>query len=105
MIDYQFIKFNLISKKKLFHPIYKWTQHPSNYTTGLGEHLLAVSENLEANNFVIYPNPITENILFIKGKNLSKVSEVMIFDISGRKVKSLSEPFKSSNSIDVSTLS
>lgn len=84
--------------------ISEWTEYPSNYTTGLGNDLLAVSENTFAKNLKIYPNPVTENTLYLKGENLNKINEIMIFDITGRFVKSELKPFLDKNYIDVSQI-
>jgi len=83
--------------------ISEWTEHPNNYTNGLGENL-AVSENIFAENILIYPNPVSGNTLYIKGKNPEKVHQIQIFDISGKLLKTENNPFRNKNSIDVSTL-
>ncbi|QIY91042.1 endonuclease [Chryseobacterium gallinarum] len=52
----------------------------------------------------IYPNPVKNNELFIKGENLTKISKAEIYDLSGRLMESLANPFKNSNKINLKGL-
>ena len=54
--------------------------------------------------FTIYPNPVKNNELFVKGKNLSTISKAQIFDFSGKLIQTLENPFKNSNKIDLKGL-
>ena len=47
----------------------------------------------------IYPNPVKNNELFVKGENLNKVSKAEIYDLSGKLIETLAQPFKNSNKI------
>ncbi|WP_294286640.1 endonuclease [uncultured Chryseobacterium sp.] len=54
--------------------------------------------------FSIYPNPVKNNELFVKGENLSKISKAQIFDFSGKLIETIENPFKHSNKIDLKGL-
>ena len=83
----------------------EWTTHAKDYTQGLGDDSLAVSDQpISENNMMIYPNPVSGNTLYIKGKDLEKIQKIQIFDISGKMLKSENQPFRTKNSIDVSLL-
>jgi endonuclease I/chitodextrinase len=49
--------------------------------------------------FTIYPNPVRNNELFVKGENLSKISKADIYDLSGKLIETIANPFKNSNKI------
>lgn len=51
--------------------------------------------------FTIYPNPVKNNELFVKGENLSKISKVEIYDFSGKLIDVIANPFKTSNKINI----
>ena len=56
--------------------------------------------------FRISPNPVKNGEIYISGiDDLSKVSNVQIFDFSGKIVKSISNPFKGTNKINLNNLS
>jgi endonuclease I/chitodextrinase len=54
--------------------------------------------------FTIYPNPIKNNELFVKGENLSKISKGVIYDLSGKLIETIENPFKNSNKINLKGL-
>jgi len=54
--------------------------------------------------FTIYPNPVKNNELFVKGENLSKISKAEIYDLSGKLIEVISNPFKKSNKINIKGL-
>jgi endonuclease I len=54
--------------------------------------------------FTIYPNPVRNNELFVKGENLSKVSKADIYDLSGKLIETISNPFRHSNKINLKGL-
>lgn len=54
--------------------------------------------------FTIYPNPVRNNELFVKGENLSKISKAEIYDLSGKVIETLTNPFKNSNKINLKGL-
>ncbi|GAE65990.1 endonuclease [Chryseobacterium indologenes] len=47
----------------------------------------------------IYPNPVKNNELFVKGENLNKISKAEIYDLSGKLIETFAQPFKNSNKI------
>ncbi|EJL69973.1 endonuclease [Chryseobacterium populi] len=51
--------------------------------------------------FSVYPNPVKNNELFVKGEELSKVSKAEIYDLSGKLIESIAHPFKNSNKINL----
>ncbi|MGU3373379.1 endonuclease [Chryseobacterium sp. M5A1_1a] len=66
---------------------------------------LATSETIkDKSNFTIYPNPIKNNELFVKGENLSKISKAEIYDLSGKVIEVILNPFKNSNKINLKGL-
>lgn len=54
--------------------------------------------------FTIYPNPVKNNELFVKGENLNKISKAQIFDFSGKLIHTIENPFKNSNKINLKGL-
>ena len=57
---------------------------------------LATSE-IKSNKFSIYPNPIKNNMLFVKSENLSKIKKVEIYNTSGDLVQVAEKPFLNKN--------
>ncbi|MEY8761390.1 endonuclease [Chryseobacterium tongliaoense] len=51
--------------------------------------------------FSVYPNPVKNSELFVKGEDLSKVSKAEIYDLSGKLIESIAHPFKNSNKINL----
>ncbi|QCX53691.1 endonuclease [Elizabethkingia sp. JS20170427COW] len=49
--------------------------------------------------YTIYPNPVKNQILNVKGEGLQKISEAFIYSVSGQLVQTIAQPFKSSNTI------
>ncbi|ASW74705.1 endonuclease I [Chryseobacterium piperi] len=54
--------------------------------------------------FLVYPNPIKNNELFVKGDNLSKISKAEIYDLSGKLIEVIANPFKNGNRINLKGL-
>ncbi|NIF07083.1 T9SS type A sorting domain-containing protein [Chryseobacterium sp. Tr-659] len=54
--------------------------------------------------FTIYPNPVRNNELFVKGENLGKISKADIYDFSGKLIETIANPFKHSNKINLKGL-
>lgn len=52
----------------------------------------------------IYPNPVRNNELFVKGENLGKVSKADIYDLSGKLIETFENPFRHSNKISLKGL-
>lgn len=54
--------------------------------------------------FTVYPNPVKNNELFVKGENLNTISKAQIFDFSGKLIQIIENPFKNSNKINLKGL-
>ncbi|WP_326982261.1 endonuclease [Chryseobacterium sp. MYb264] len=66
---------------------------------------LATSEtSKDKSKFTIYPNPVKNNELFVKGENLNKISKAQIYDLSGKLIQTIENPFKTSNKIHLKGL-
>ncbi|CAH0265510.1 endonuclease [Chryseobacterium sp. Bi04] len=66
---------------------------------------LATSEiKKDKSEFTIYPNPVRNNEVFVKGENLNKISKAEIYDLSGKLIETISSPFKNSNKINLKGL-
>ena len=97
---------SLYRKSNISNPNYafntsEWTEYGINYATGLGSFLATNEPEKVELAFEIYPNPVTEK-LYVTGKNLSKVSKAAIYDVSGKLIQEINNPFNNFNSIDVS---
>ncbi|PJJ62560.1 endonuclease [Chryseobacterium geocarposphaerae] len=66
---------------------------------------LATSETSKDGAFGIYPNPVKNNELFVKGENINKITKAEIIDLSGKLIQVIHHPFKNSNKIDLKNLS
>lgn len=62
---------------------------------------LGTVETTKQKAFSIYPNPVKNNELFVKGENLSKISKAEIYDLSGKLIQVIANPFKNSNKINL----
>ncbi|SIQ40112.1 Por secretion system C-terminal sorting domain-containing protein [Chryseobacterium sp. RU37D] len=65
---------------------------------------LSTAETAKEKSFSIYPNPVRNNELFVKGENLSKISKAQIYDLSGTLIETIENPFKKSNKINLKGL-
>lgn len=54
--------------------------------------------------FSLYPNPITDGILRISGKNVSSIQKLQIFSADGRLIREFSQPFKERNELNIQFL-
>ena len=57
---------------------------------------LATSETT-TDSFSIYPNPVKNNMLFVKSKNLTKINKVEIYNSNGTLVQITEKPFVNKN--------
>ena len=81
--------------------INEWTSYGSNYCLGLGT--LSVNDITDVTaDLKIYPNPVTD-VLNVIG-DVSKAKSVKIYDVSGKLIKDLSDPFVNQKSINVNYL-
>lgn len=62
---------------------------------------LSTSEVSKEKAFSIYPNPVRNHQLFVKGNQLNKISKAEIYDLSGKLIRSIVNPFKDSNKINL----
>lgn len=81
----------------------EWTSYASNYCTGLGV-LSTTDYNITNSDWAIYPNPVTDERLYVKGNLLEKTEQAQILDSSGKLIWSENQPFKSKNFIPVQQL-
>ncbi|MDP9956197.1 endonuclease I [Epilithonimonas hungarica] len=81
--------------------ISEWTTYASDYCQGLG--ILAVNDIVNRNPyFNIYPNPVVDRIN-ITG-DVGKAKSAQIYDLSGKLIKNIYNPFIGEKSIDVHSL-
>lgn len=67
--------------------------------------VLATAEiSKDKSSFSIYPNPVKNNELSVKGENLNRISKAQIYDFSGKLIETIENPFKHSNKIDLKGL-
>lgn len=65
---------------------------------------LGTIETAKEKSYGVYPNPVKNNELFVKGENLNKISKAQIYDLSGKLIETLENPFKNSNKINLKGL-
>lgn len=58
----------------------------------------------EKSGFIIYPNPVKNNELYVKGDNLSRISKAQIYDLSGKLIQTIENPFRNANKIHLKGL-
>ena len=63
---------------------------------------LGTTETTKNKSFSIYPNPVKNHELFVRGENLNKISKAEIYDLSGKLIQTVANPFKNSNRINLS---
>jgi endonuclease I/chitodextrinase len=66
--------------------------------------LATIENSKDKTDFKVYPNPVRNNELFIKGENISKISKAQIYDLSGKLIETIENPFKNSNKINLKGL-
>lgn len=84
--------------------IAEWTEHPTDYIAGLGEFVLSTNEKTDKNKITVYPNPVSGDYLYVKGLNLNKISNVTVYDMSGKVFIKTDKPFKEKNYLNISGL-
>lgn len=52
----------------------------------------------------IYPNPVGEGFIFVKGKDLKSIKKAEIFTFEGRLIMTIDNPFKTSNKLNLKEL-
>lgn len=67
--------------------------------------LAAVNESGSVKNELsVYPNPVRNGEMNVKGKNLSEIATATIFDFTGKLIQTINQPFKNSNKINLKNL-
>ncbi len=82
----------------------EWQSYPADYCDDLG--VLSATEVLNNKNFKfsIVPNPVVDDYLFVKGKDLEKIKTAIVTDMSGKQILRISFPFKNFNRLEVQKL-
>ncbi|KFC22549.1 endonuclease I [Epilithonimonas lactis] len=79
----------------------EWTAYASDYCLNLGTLVVNDVKN-KINEISIYPNPVAD-VLNING-DVGKVKSAKIYDLSGKLIKNINDPFINKKSINVSSL-
>ncbi|GAB0155678.1 hypothetical protein CHRYSEOSP005_09400 [Chryseobacterium sp. Alg-005] len=81
----------------------QWNSFPQNTCDNLGiinpNSVLGTHEIQKTSGFTIYPNPVKNNELYVKGENLTTISRAEIYDMSGALIQVITHPFKTSDKI------
>ncbi|VFB02171.1 Extracellular ribonuclease precursor [Chryseobacterium taihuense] len=63
---------------------------------------LSTSEaSKDKSQFTIYPNPVKNQELSVKGENIKNITKAEIYDLSGKMIRSIENPFNNSNTINL----
>src|SRR5690606_38300071 len=65
---------------------------------------MGTSETVSKSGLTISPNPVRNGQLNVIGADLSKITSVQIFDLSGKMLQIVAQPFKNSNAIKLNNL-
>ncbi|WP_370898837.1 endonuclease [Chryseobacterium gossypii] len=65
---------------------------------------LGTAETTKTKAFSIYPNPVRNNEISVKGENLGNIPKAEIYDLSGKLIETITNPFKTSNKINLKGL-
>lgn len=60
---------------------------------------------IEKTQYKLYPNPVKNHQIFMKGDNLDKIKTAEIYNLNGQLLKKIEKPFINSNKIEVRELS
>lgn len=60
---------------------------------------------IEKSQYQLYPNPVKNHQIFIKGEKLDKIKSAEIYNLNGQLLKKIEKPFIHSNKIEVRELS
>lgn len=79
--------------------------HPEWITSIWGPaNLATVESSVSKSDLVIYPNPVKNGELNVKGIDVAKITTAQIFDTTGKLVQTISQPFKNNNKINLKNL-
>lgn len=65
---------------------------------------LGTAENENSPAITIYPSPVRNGEVYFKGKNLSSVASVRVYDLSGKLIREIARPFRNSDKIQLNGL-
>lgn len=65
---------------------------------------MGTSETVSKSGLTISPNPVRNGQLNVIGADLSKITSAQIFDLSGKMLQNVAQPFKNSNAIKLNNL-
>ncbi len=65
---------------------------------------LGTDEVNRENDFIFYPNPVKNGLIYGKGKNLQSIEWIKIYSFSGSILKTIQNPFKTKNYINIHEL-
>lgn len=81
-----------------------YIDHPE-YVTMIWTSTLATGETeVKTGGLQVFPNPVKNGEISVKGENLNEVAQVQIFDLTGKLVQSVSQPFKNTSKISLQNL-
>ena len=62
---------------------------------------LRAVESVKEKSFSVYPNPVKNHELFVKGDNLNKILKAEIYDVSGKLIQTIKSPFRKADKINI----
>lgn len=92
---------NSVSEPTNAFNLAEWQSFPADYCENIGSLAASDVNVVSENEFLVYPNPVVGNTIFIKGRNLEKVQTATLLDLSGKIIRRENAPFRTKNSIDV----
>ncbi|KNB61503.1 endonuclease [Chryseobacterium sp. Hurlbut01] len=72
-------------------------------SAGSARQSIVSAENTELKELQVYPNPISNNEIFVKGKT-ENIQKAEIYNLQGKVMQTISQPFKNGKSIKVNQL-
>jgi endonuclease I/chitodextrinase len=72
-------------------------------SAGSARQSIVSAENTELKELQVYPNPISNNEIFVKGKT-ENIQKAEIYNLQGKAMQTISQPFKNGKSIKVNQL-
>lgn len=87
--------------------IAQWDQLAKDNCENIGianPEITAGTQEVNKNTFSIYPNPVKNFEIFVKGDQYSNISEAVIFNSNGQIVQKIEKPFKNSNKLSLKKL-
>ncbi|MCU7615569.1 endonuclease [Chryseobacterium sp. PBS4-4] len=72
-------------------------------SAGSARHSITSSENNEVQELQVYPNPISNNEIFVKGET-ENIQKAEVYNLQGKVMQTINQPFKNGKSIKVNQL-